>query len=88
MDELEEILQHTKLSRIKEAISEFSDKDENINGGNLHIILEDGNVKDSDVEYCIKVCMEKRDWDGLSLAAQLMTITPLQRDIVTSNTPL
>jgi hypothetical protein len=47
--------------------------------GPLHIVLEDGNVKDSDVQYCIEAAERKGDKEGAELAKILLTQSKSQR---------
>ena len=58
---------------------EYYSKDDNGVGGTLHIVLEDGNVKDDDVEFCIKLAIEKGDKDGEKLGKILLTMSKTQR---------
>lgn len=54
-------------------------KDGNSVGGNLHIVLEDGNVGDSSVEFCLAAAQEAGDEDGVTLAQILLRMSPTQR---------
>lgn len=51
----------------------------NYAGGALHIVLEDGNVKDSDVRFCISWARQENDADGLALAELLLKMSKTQR---------
>lgn len=46
---------------------------------NLHIVMEDKNIKDSHVQFCIDQCVKKSDTDGLELANILMGLSKSQR---------
>lgn len=48
-------------------------------GGNLHIVLDDGNVDHGSVEYCFARCLQEDDRDGAALAAKLMEMSYTQR---------
>lgn len=48
-------------------------------GGNLHLVLEDGNVSDRDVAYCREIALERGDADGADLAERLMGMSKTQR---------
>lgn len=50
--------------------------------GVLHIVLEDGNVEDSDVDFCIEKAIERNDRDGLKLARMLRRLSPDDRAAV------
>ena len=47
--------------------------------GSLHIVLEDGNVRDSDVEFCRHYATEQGDVEGADLAQILLTMSKTQR---------
>ncbi|HUT43219.1 MAG TPA: hypothetical protein VMW95_02690 [Desulfobacterales bacterium] len=47
--------------------------------GSLHIVLADGNVKDSDVEFCRNYALEHGDHNGVFLADILMKMSKTQR---------
>lgn len=48
-------------------------------GGSLHIVLDDGNVDDGHIEYCIKRANEKGDELGVYLGKALLTMSKTQR---------
>jgi len=48
-------------------------------GGNLHIVLDDGNVKDSHVLLCIEDAEKSGDSYGAELGRTLMRMTKTQR---------
>jgi hypothetical protein len=48
-------------------------------GGNLHIILDDGNVKDDNVKFCLTQAREAGDKDGVRLAELLLRTSKTQR---------
>ena len=60
-------------------LREFMLKPENGVGGNLHIVLEDGNVSDGDVVFCINNAIERGDKDGEELARMLLKMSKTQR---------
>lgn len=45
----------------------------------LHIVLDDGNVKDRHVQFCIDYAVEKGHAECEALARKLLTMTPTQR---------
>lgn len=51
----------------------------NGNGGSLHIILEDANTHDCDVQWCGEYAVEQGDWFGARLAALLGQMSRTQR---------
>lgn len=48
-------------------------------GGNLHLVLEDGNVQDSHVRFCLERAKECGDEDGVKLAEVLLRMSKTQR---------
>lgn len=54
-------------------------KPENGVGGNLHIVLDDGNVEDSHVRFCLDRAHEAGDADGIALAGLLLRMSRTQR---------
>jgi hypothetical protein len=47
--------------------------------GNLHIVLEDGNVADKHVLFCAEKAAEVDDHEGLHLARLLLRMSKTQR---------
>lgn len=45
----------------------------------LHIVLDDGNVRDSDVDFCVTYAEEQGHEDCLHLAQQLRAMSRTQR---------
>lgn len=52
--------------------------------GSLHVVLEDGNVKDSHVEFCLQQALEKGDEEGAALARILLECSQTQRRKIAS----
>lgn len=48
-------------------------------GGSLHIVLDDGNVEDSHVEFCRQFAIEHGDSEGEKLAEILLRMSKTQR---------
>lgn len=48
-------------------------------GGSFHIVLDDGNVSDSDVEFCIQSAQQKGDTKGIELGELLLKMSKTQR---------
>jgi len=44
----------------------------NLNGGSLHIVLDDANVNDSHIQYCIDEAKKLQDIPALAIADRLM----------------
>ena len=50
--------------------------------GSLHIALEDGNLEDSHIDFCINYAIETNDKDGLMLASVLRRLSLEDREIL------
>lgn len=48
-------------------------------GGNLHVVLDDGNVDDSHVRFCIDQASAAGDTEGLRLGMLLLRMSRTQR---------
>ena len=51
----------------------------NKTGGSLHLVLDDNNVDDSHVNYCLNVAIENNDLPGVKLAKLLLLMSKTQR---------
>jgi len=67
------------LDQLRQHIQDFTELEGNICGGNLHIVIDDGNIDDVSIDFCIAQCKEKDDWKGLQLAEKLKYLTLEQR---------
>jgi hypothetical protein len=48
--------------------------------GSIHIVLDDGNVRDKDVKFCIEFALERGDTEGHELACMLLGMSITQRN--------
>lgn len=48
-------------------------------GGNLHIVIDDGNIRDSDVMFCREAAEDDGDTAGVELAKLLLKMSKTQR---------
>lgn len=60
-------------------VKEYYSKPGNGAGGSLHIVLDDFNVRDSDVLFCLNYAKERNDTDGVSIAELLIKMSKTQR---------
>lgn len=51
----------------------------NAAGGNLHLVLDNKNVQDDHVRYCLECAMAADDSAGVELAQTLLKMTKTQR---------
>ncbi len=54
-------------------------------GGNLHVALDDGNLGDSTLHFCLTTCVELGDDSGAEIAADLLELSYIDRGIVYQN---
>ena len=57
----------------------FRQNPDNIVGGNLHIFLEDENVHDDHIKFCLERCIERGDLLGQSICRLSMKMSITQR---------
>jgi hypothetical protein len=69
---------HTRASVTALAKAYYA-KPGNCVGGNLHIVLDDGNTEDSHVLFCREKAVEDGDVDGIELADALLQLSYTQR---------
>jgi len=63
-----------------EDLARFSDyRDKEPTWGVMHIVLEDQNVTDADVQHCIKSAERDNDAEGLYLSKLLLGMSKSQR---------
>ena len=65
-------LNYDSVSTIKELFSLYLEQ--NITAGSLHIVLDDGNISKSDIEFCINYAVEHKDYLGAYLGEILLQI--------------
>jgi hypothetical protein len=73
------------ISKLKNRISEliaiylFEFKKQDECGGDLHVILEDGNVDNESIEICRKWCVESNDIFGVLICDTLLLLGERRR---------
>lgn len=60
-------------------VRKYYQKDGNSVGGNLHLVLEDKNVGDGNILFCINEAQKTGDVDGEQIAHLLLRMTKTQR---------
>lgn len=60
-------------------VIDYYGKPGNCAGGHLHIVLDDGNIDDDDVEFCLQSAKQNGDFDGVRLATKLLAMSKTQR---------
>ena len=64
---------------VRPHVDAYLSKRENTCGGSLHIVLDDGNIKDSDITFCRGYAEDKGDSEGVILCDLLIKLTKTQR---------
>lgn len=64
---------------VRDRFAAYRSKPGNTVWGSLHVVLEDGNVKDDNVLFCIEWAEERGDTEGAELARVLLTMSKTQR---------
>ena len=72
-------MERPTISDVLPKIRAYYAKPNNLSGGSLHIVLDDGNVRDCDVRYCVEFAQKRCDSDGVSLAETLLLMSRAQR---------
>lgn len=67
------------VPEVEPLVIAYCAKDGNGVGGSLHIVLDDGNVNDGHVEWCIEHARELGDEDGVKLGKILLQMSKTQR---------
>ncbi len=67
------------IPEVVKDFAEFYQKPGNGVWGNLHIVLEDGNVENSHVGWCLKNALEQKDYESARLCGFLLQMTRSQR---------
>ena len=61
-------------------IKQFLSLDGNEVGGNLHIVLDDGNLDDENILFCRNLCIKTHDVLGRLICEGLLQITYKERE--------
>lgn len=67
------------IPEVIERFRAYHRKPENGAWGSLHIALEDSNVEDSSVQFCVGYAEERGDTEGAELAKILLKMSRTQR---------
>lgn len=75
-------------NEILEKVKAYYALPENGVGGNLHIVLDDGNIEVRNIEFCKELCIKERDKEGLELCDILLSASKTQRNFVYNSSKL
>lgn len=67
---------------ILKQIKQFLSLEGNEIGGNLHIVLDDGNLENENIAWCMHLCINKQDFLGFSICDNLLRITYKEREAI------
>lgn len=73
---------YKRIGKLANLIAEYYKKEGNGCGGNCHLILDDGNLEDSDIQFCIGYCAHANDNDGLAIMREMLSLNPEERQKV------
>ena len=80
-NELAEFKANIKLTipEVLDMFIAYFNKPENGAWGSLHVVLDDGNVQDDSVNFCLDYAVQTKDNDGEELAKLLLKMSKTQR---------
>lgn len=67
-------------ARVDRLVEDFYRMPGNGAGGSLHIVLDDGNVDEDSVRFCLTYARDRDDAVGVALANVLLSLTDDDRD--------
>ena len=73
-----------KVPDVRPLLTEYYAKPDNATGGCFHIVFEDGNYTDADIQHCIDRSHFVGDTDGVKLGELLIQMTRTQRSKLTT----
>lgn len=73
---------HKRINKLANRIAEYYKKEGNGCGGNCHLVLDDGNLDDSDIQFCKGYCAHADDKEGLGIMIDMLSMSPEERQKV------
>ncbi len=73
------------MAAVAGLIEHYWQKPENICGGRLHLVLDDGNIEDHHISSCMDYAQENSDADGVRICRLLKKLSVKQRKEVIEN---
>lgn len=68
-----------KVPDVKPLVRAYSNKPENIAGGALHLVLDDGNIDDASIDLCIESALAAGDAEAVTIGRLLRRMSKTQR---------
>lgn len=62
------------------AIRSYYSIDGNGAGGSLHIVLDDNNLEDEHIQFCLEQAEQKADREGSAIAREMLTMSMAERE--------
>lgn len=79
----DQVNKQSEAARLIVDIRRYYALDGNGQGGNCHIVFDDYNVEDSDIDWCRGYCRGKRDDQGAALLGRLREFPVTDRQEIT-----
>lgn len=76
------IIDNKRVGELANRIAEYYKKEGDGCGGNCHLVLDDGNLEDSDIQFCKGYCACADDNDGLGIMRDMLSMSPEERQKV------
>lgn len=73
---------YKRIAELANRIAEYYKKEGNGCGGNCHLVLDDGNLEDSDIQFCKGYCAKAYDIDGLYIMREMLSMSLEERQKV------
>lgn len=73
---------YKRVGELANRIAEYYKKEGNGVGGNCHLVLDDGNLEDSDIQFCKGYCAKADDTDGLYIMREMLSMSLEERQKV------
>ena len=73
------------IPEVMPLVKAYRDTPGNSVGGNLHIVLDDGNIHDDHIQFCLDQCVERNDKEGEKLCRLLLSMSRTQRKKISRN---
>ena len=64
---------------ILKLIKDYYSKEGNAVGGSLHMVLDDGNLDNSDIQFAINYAKKEMDCDGIKIGEILLSLSKGER---------
>ena len=67
------------INEVIPLVNKYYSMPENGCGGSLHNVLDDGNISDRDILFCLDEAKKNSDKEGIELANLLLKMSKIQR---------